>query len=71
MQSLRFTSINGIAPDPDDAVWVECIGWLRMRDLLPMWTAPEAEHDQDGDWTVLSERYGVVTLQSIDIEEDN
>ena len=67
---LRFTPLNGIQPDIyDDCVWVETHGWVPMADLLPMYHSPNAEHDEDGEWTVITP-LGEVTLQSIDVEED-
>lgn len=68
---LRFTPLNGVEPDiHKNCVWAEGRGWVVMADLLPMYTSPNAKHDEDGDWTVITP-LGEVTLQSIDVEEDN
>lgn len=68
---LRFTPLNGVAPDiHNDCVWAEGHGWVPMADLLPMHTSPNVVNDEDGEWTV-DTPMGEFTLQSIDIEEDN
>jgi hypothetical protein len=68
---LRFTPLNGVEPDIyNDCVWVETHGWVTMADLLPMYHSPNAKYDEDGEWTVITQ-FGELTLQSIDVEEDN
>jgi hypothetical protein len=45
--------------------------YFAPNEVMPMWMTPEASDDEDGFWTVRSEKLGIITFQSIDIEEDN
>lgn len=70
---LRFTDYDGRAND-DLFVWGMRDGvgdYFALNEVMPMWMTPEASDDEDGFWTVRSEKLGVITFQSIDIEVDN
>ena len=73
MRQLRFTEYDG--EDNDDLfVWGIKDGeenWFPTYEVMPMWMTPESLDDEDGFWTVRSEKLGIITFQSIDIEEDN
>jgi len=73
MTQLRFTDYNGLASD-DLFVWGMKDGvedYFAPNEVMPMWMTPEASDDEDGFWTVRSEKLGIITFQSIDIEEDD
>ena len=68
---LRFTDYDG---RDDGSLLV--IGWQAgleqefvQSEVMPMWSADI--DDEDGYWTVISDKLGRITFQSIDIEEDN
>lgn len=69
---LRFTDYDGI---DDDSMLV--VGWdeggeplyVKLSEAMPMVSA--GADDEDGFWTVRSDKLGIITFQSIDIEEDN
>jgi hypothetical protein len=70
---LRFTDYDGRAND-DLFVWGMRDGvgdYFAPNEVMPMWMTPEASDDEDGFCTVRSEKLGIITFQSIDIEEDN
>ena len=71
-QYLRFTDYDG---GDDGSLLV--VGWdeggepfyVEQSKAMPMVSADI--DDEDGYWTVISEKLGRITFQSIDIEEDN
>lgn len=70
---LRFTDYDGRAND-DLFVWGMKDGaedYFAPNEVMPMRMTPEASDDEDGFWTVRSEKLGIITFQSIDVEEDN
>lgn len=68
---LRFTNYGG---DNDDDLrvvgWTAHRGWTfyNQSEVMPM--TDGCQNDEDGFWTVESERFGLIMFQSIDIEED-
>lgn len=71
MTQLRFTDYDGLASD-DLYVWGMKDGvedYFAPNEVLPMSSADI--EDEDGYWTVISEKLGRITFQSIDIEEVN
>lgn len=71
-QHLRFTDYDG---RDDGSLLV--VGWdeggeplyVEQSEAMPMVSADG--DDEDGYWTVISEKLGRITFQSIDIEEVN
>ena len=72
MKQLRFTNHGGL---DDGDMLVACWDkdgdpmYVKQSAAMPMVSA--AIDDEDGYWTVDSEKLGRITFQSIDIEEDN
>jgi hypothetical protein len=75
---LRFTDYGG----RDDGSFL-VVGWQAgvekhfvQSEAMPMWSADddlpdEVDDDEECYWTVISEKLGRITFQSIDLEEDN
>jgi len=69
---LRFTDYGGM---DDGSLLV--VGWdeggdplyVKLSEVMPMVSA--GADDEDGYWTVISEKLGRITFQSIDNGEDN
>jgi len=68
---LRFTDYGGAN---DDSLlvpgWTAHGGWKDyvQSEVMPM--TDGCQNDEDGFWTVESERFGLIMFQSIDIEVD-
>lgn len=67
---LRFTDYDG---RDDGDMLVACWDtdgdpmYVEQSEAMPMWCADI--NDEDGYWTVISEKLGRITFQSIDLEE--
>ena len=75
---LRFTDYGGMDDGSGLVVGWQAgkEKWFEQSEAMPMWSADddlpdEVNDDEECYWTVISEKLGRITFQSIDLEEDN